>query len=162
MRMLRLALGVALLLAGPSAFAQEQGHIVLSTVAEQEITVTGENGVETVERVPASKVVPGNVVIYTITARNVSDDPVDKVVITDPIPKHMTYTAGTAEGMHTEVRFSADGGETYAFAADLQIIGEDGQPRRAVAEDYTHIRWHFTVSIEPDQDHSVQFRAKLN
>ncbi len=162
MRMLRLALGVALLLAGPSAFAQEQGHIVLSTVAEQEITVTDENGVETVERVPASKVVPGNAVIYTITARNISGDPVDKVVITDPIPEHMTYTAGTAEGMHTEVRFSTDGGETYAFAADLQVIGQDGLPRRAVAEDYTHIRWHFTVSLEPDHDHSVQFRAKLN
>lgn len=157
-----LALAIATLLLVHGAQARAQGHIELTTTTEQEIVFVDESNEEQIKRVPATKVLPGNEVIYTIRARNISDQPADRVVITDPIPQHMTYTPGTATGMHTEVRFSADGGESYSFAVDLIVIGEDGEPRPAVAEDYTHIQWRFQMSLEPGQDQMVQFRAKLN
>ena len=162
MRKLTLSLAIATLLLAHAGGAEAQGHIELSTLAEQEILIVDESGEEQTKRVAATKVLPGDEVIYTIRARNISDEPADRIVITDPIPQHMTYTPGTATGMHTEVRFSADGGESYAFAADLVVIDADGEPRAAVAEDYTHIRWHFQVSLGPGQDQTVQFRAKLN
>ena len=113
-------------------------------------------------RITAERVIPGEEVIYTISAQNEGADPAENVVITDPIPEHMTYVAGSAAGMSTEVRFSIDDGESWDTADALRVIDAQGVARRASAEDYTHIQWTFTRSLEPGEDGTVHFRATLN
>jgi uncharacterized repeat protein (TIGR01451 family) len=136
--------------------------VALTTTAEKEIEVKNEDGELERKRITAERVIPGEEVIYTISARNEGADPAENVVITDPIPEHMTYVAGSAAGMSTDVRFSIAGGESWDTADALRVIDAQGVAHRASAEDYTHIQWTFTRSLEPGEDGTVHFRATLN
>ena len=138
-----------------------EGKIELKAIAEVEIVIEKENGEIELRRVPAEKVVPGDDVIYTITATNVSDVPVDDVVVTDPIPEHMSYLHGTAIGDGTKVTFSVDSGRSFDQAANRRVRGKDGAPRTATPDDYTHIRWKFTQELPPGASRLVRFRARL-
>jgi uncharacterized repeat protein (TIGR01451 family) len=145
-----------------TAAALADGNIELKTVAEQEVRVVEEDGREVTKRVPAAKVVPGDVVIYTITARNVSDQPVDNVVISDPIPEHMTYVLGSAAGEGTEITYSVDGGKSFVSLEELEVTDDTGAPRKVEAKDYTNIRWKLVSSLAPSTSKSAHFRARLD
>jgi uncharacterized repeat protein (TIGR01451 family) len=155
------ALVMTLGLAGPAGGAPAQGSLQLKTIAEKEIRVLKPNGEAEVRRVPAGKVIPGDEVIYTIEAKNLTDTPVENVVITDPVPEHTAYVAGTANGSETTVTFSIDGGQRYDVPENLVVTQPDGTQRSALPSEYTHIRWEFTRAIDPGKTRLVRFRAKL-
>ena len=149
---------LAALLFAPTADAKQR-YVELDAKAELEVEVVDEDGEKTVKRVPAVKVMPGEIVVYTITARNVGDEPATRVVITDPVPEHMDYT-GSVTGEGASITFSIDGGKTYDVANALTIpVGGGEKP--APPEDYTHIRWTFNDALEPGSARSVEFRARL-
>ena len=137
------------------------GRIQLKSVAEVELEVEKPNGEVELRRAPAEKVVPGDDVIYTITATNVAGTAVGNVVITDPVPDHMDYRDGSAIGSDTEIAFSVDGGQSYGAPEALQVVEDDGTIRSATAQDYTHIRWKFTRDLPPGESRWVRFRARL-
>jgi uncharacterized repeat protein (TIGR01451 family) len=152
------------LFSAPQAWAQSK-HIELDAKVEREIEVVDENGQKTITREQAVTVMPGEVVVYTITARNVGEEPATNVVITDPIPEHMDYT-GSVQGDRTRITFSVDGGKTYDVATALMVpIGKgkaNGEGERpAKPEDYTHIRWQLNDALEPGSALSVEFHARL-
>jgi uncharacterized repeat protein (TIGR01451 family) len=137
----------------------KQKHVELEAKAELEVEVVNEDGEKTIQRVPAVKVMPGEIVVYTITAKNVGAEPATNVVITDPVPEHMDYT-GSVTGDGASITFSIDGGKTYDVANALTVpVGGGEKP--APPEDYTHIRWTFNDALEPGSTHSVEFRARL-
>ena len=70
-----------------------------------------EQGQKVKRLAPAGKVVPGNEVVWTITAVNVCKTPTDNVVIANPVPEHMTYVANSAMGTGTDIAYSLDGKE---------------------------------------------------
>jgi len=72
------------------AAAQDKGCILLKTVAEMEQPVTDAQGKQTTKLVPVEKVVPGNEVVYTVSATNVCNAAADHVVINNPVTQHMT------------------------------------------------------------------------
>jgi uncharacterized repeat protein (TIGR01451 family) len=159
MRIRNLAIAFALAaLFAPAAWAQKK-HVELDARVEREIEVVAENGEKTIKRVDAEKVMPGETVVYTITARNVGNEPATNVVITDPIPEHMDYT-GSVVGEGTAITFSIDGGKSYDVASALRVT-EGGADRPAKPEEYTHIRWKFNDALEPGSTRSVEFRARL-
>ena len=141
--------------------AQKQGNIELKAVAEIEIEVFTEEGKKEIKRVPAAKVVPGEEVIYTVFYTNVSRDKADNVLITNPIPEHMLYKAGSAVGEDAVITFSVDGGKTYDRPENLKVRDAAGKEFPAEASDYTHIRWVRRTSLLPDTESQVSFRAKL-
>lgn len=151
-------LALAALLFAPDVMAQTK-HVELDAKVEREVEIVDENGEKTIKRVHAEKVMPGETVVYTITARNVGDEPATNVVITDPIPKHMEYT-GSVTGDGTRITFSIDGGKTYDVASAL-MVSEGATKRPAKPEEYTHIRWRFNDALEPGSARSVEFRARL-
>jgi uncharacterized repeat protein (TIGR01451 family) len=140
---------------------QVHAVINLKNVAEVEITEVDSKGKQTVKRIPAGKVIPGTEVIYTITATNTGDQNADNITVTDPIPENTVYVEGSAFGSGTEITFSVDGGKTYDKPAKLSVPDATGTPRRATAEDYTHIRWKFQFSLKPGQEAPVWFRARV-
>lgn len=143
------------------AYAQEQGHLnVTTTVQKEQVTLT-DNGEREVQLVEATSVVPGDNVIYTITFRNVSEEPAENVVITNPVPDNLTYIDGSAFGPGTVIEFSVDGGQTYGAADELKVPNNGGV-RAARAEDFTHLRWVLQNDLAAGSQAFASFRAVLN
>ena len=142
------------------AVAQEKGHLnVTTTVQKQEVTVN-ESGDTEIRLVAASTVVPGESVVYTITFQNISDEPADNVVITNPISKELTYVDGSAFGPGSAVQFSTDDGQNFAAADDL-TVSEDGESRPAGPDDFTHIRWVMNNELAVGAQGTARFSAVL-
>ena len=135
--------------------------IELKTVAEIDKTEIDKSGTKIVKRIPAIKVIPGTEVIYTITATNSGDKAAENISVKDPIPKNMIYVEGSAFGSGTSITFSVDGGKTFDKPENLTVKDAKGKPRRAIASDYTHIRWILNFTLKPGDVAPVWFRAKL-
>ncbi len=143
-----------------AVFAQDGGYLEVNTVVQTEEAYTDEAGELRTRLVAAEKVVPGDEVIYTVTFKNVGDEPAENVVITNPISADLTYVAGSAFGASSSVQFSVDGGKNFAAAEDL-TVSEDDAARLATPEDYTHVRWLFSNDLAPGAQGVVRFRARL-
>jgi uncharacterized repeat protein (TIGR01451 family) len=156
-------IGAAAILAcsfGSQAFAQDQGCIVLKSVAEQEKEVVNAKGEKTKQLVAAAKIVPGMEVVWTITASNVCKVPSEKVTINNPVPEHMNYVADSAFGAGSDITYSLDG---QTFGAPTQLsVAENGAKRQARADEYRHIRWVFRSPLQPGASAVARFRAVLN
>ncbi|MEM9403961.1 MAG: hypothetical protein AAGA44_15935 [Pseudomonadota bacterium] len=141
--------------------AQAQSQLEIRTAVQKEDVVVAEDGTERVELIEADTVLPGEEVVYTVTYENSSDVAAENVVITNPLPAELTYVAGTADGEGASVQFSADGGVTFAQAAEL-TVSDNGGERRAGPDEFTHIRWVLVSALQPGQTGTATFRARLN
>jgi uncharacterized repeat protein (TIGR01451 family) len=141
--------------------AQEKGCILLKTVAEIEKITTDARGEKSTQLVPAEKIVPGDEVVYTVSATNICDQAAEHVVIDNPVPEHMKYVASTAIGPGTDVTFSIDGGFNFGKPDALKVTNTDGSERPAVAADYTNIRWVMRNPLKPGDVAFARFRAVL-
>jgi uncharacterized repeat protein (TIGR01451 family) len=151
---------MTLVLTGLSFSAVAAGHLDISTKVQKEEEFVNDAG-ETAKRlVAADVVVPGETVFYTITFRNVSDESADNVVITNPISTDLRYVEGSGFGPGTDIRFSVDGGKSFAPAAELFVV-EDGTKRPADARDYTHVRWVMKKNLAAGAQGSARFAAVL-
>ena len=155
------AVALVIALSAKIVLAQEQGHLLVKTVVQKEELTVEATGEQRLRLVDASTVVPGDEVIYTVTFSNVSDEPAENVVITNPLPAELTYIAGSAFGPGTDIVFSVDGGQTFAAANDLSVV-ENGVERAATAEDFTHIRWVMKTDLATGTQGVARFRARLN
>ncbi|MDH3973429.1 MAG: hypothetical protein OEV42_04030 [Deltaproteobacteria bacterium] len=155
---------LALILLLPiSTFAADPGSIELRSAAEVEMKTSNEKGETEIKRVNAEKaeVYPGDEVIFTTHYRHVGEKPADNVVITNPVPKHMTYVGKSAKGKDGLIRFSIDGGEKYDIPSRLKVKTADGGERVADPAEYTHVRWIFSADLKKGDAGHVSFRAKL-
>lgn len=141
-----------------AAFAQQQNCIELTTSAETEQEYVNEQGQKATRLAPAAKVVPGNEVIWTITAKNVCGKPAENIVIANPVPEHMTYVANSAMGVGTAITYSIDGKE-FSPAAALTVRDADGATRAARPDEYRHVHWTYTASFAPGATAFVRYRA---
>ena len=107
---------------------------------------------------PASRVIPGNEVIYVINYRNVGDQPLENVAITNPIPEQLVYV--DAAGAVPVTSVSVDDGAEYGALAALTVPGPDGQPRPATSADVTHLRWIVPL-LPAGADGAVSFEARV-
>ena len=72
-----------------AAGATTMGTIELRSEAEVEVSVTQDDGSLTTQRMPATRVIPGDEVIFTLHYRNYGTQPAEDVFITNPVPQHM-------------------------------------------------------------------------
>jgi len=153
-------IAMLLLAIGTTAIAQDQGHLNVRTVVQKEQVSVDEAGEAKTELVAADTVIPGEKVVYTITFRNIGDEPADNVIITNPISGDLLYVDGSAFGPGTDIQFSIDGGKTFANPSEL-VVTEDGVTRSAVATDFTHIRWVMQQELAVDAQGTARFSAIL-
>ncbi len=146
---------------GNASWAQQKGSIELKSTAEREIIVINDKGEKEKKVIKAEKVVPGDNVIYTIYYENISEDIVENVNVTNPIPEHMLYKVNTAFGADTLITFSVNDGKTYDVPENIMVIGEDGEDRPAGPSDYTNIRWTFQGNLMPGEIGNVSYKAIL-
>jgi uncharacterized repeat protein (TIGR01451 family) len=145
---------------GTQAFAQQKNCVELTTKAEIEQEIVDAKGQKTTQLVPASKVVPGVEVVWTVTAVNVCKQPSDAVTISNAVPQNMTYVANSATGPGADIAVSVDG-KTFAKAGELTITDASGI-RKARPDEYKHLRWSFKDSLQPGATSVAQYRAVLN
>ncbi len=153
--------GALLMLLATHTLAQDEGCILLKSVAEIEQVITDERGEKSARLVPVEKIVPGDEVIYTVSATNICDQAADNVVIDNPVPEHMNYVASSAIGPGTDVTFSIDGGFNFGKADTLKLANADGTQRQAQPHEYTNIRWVMRNPLKPGAVAFARFRAVL-
>ena len=153
----------ALLLLPATALAQQQGNIELKSKAEVEVATTNEKGEKRLKLmdVAKAKVLPGDRVVFTTTYKNLGKQAAEKVVISNPVPKHMEYVDRSAEGKGTTIEFSVDNGKIYGALDALFIIDAQGKKQKASASDCTDLRWTLNKPLPPNSAGSVSFKAKL-
>jgi uncharacterized repeat protein (TIGR01451 family) len=99
----------------------------------------------------AERVVPGDVLIYTVEVRNTGQYSVESAIVIQPIPKHTMYVADSAVGPGVDVDYSVDGGRSF----------HKPENQRATAAEYTHIRWRLLNRLKPKSIAFVRFRAQV-
>jgi len=153
-------LALSLLAASFTAAFADDGKLKLVSRSEKEV-VEVKDGKKNVTLAPAEKVVPGDVVVFTNHYKNAGSAPAEDVVISNPVPKHMTYLDGSAFGEAATITFSFDKGKTFNTPGKLVKI-EKGKKRTARAQEYTHIRWSFKNPIPAGTEGEIGFKARLN
>lgn len=135
--------------------------IELKSEAQMEQAYTDAQGKPATRLVALGKVVPGNEVVYTITAKNVCDKPAGNVVINNPVPEHMNYVMSSAMGVGTDITYSLDG-KSFAKLEALSVKNADGSTRAPRADEIKNIRWVYSAAINAGQSGFVRFRATVN
>lgn len=127
--------------------------------AKQEVIKTAPDGSTTREWVDIDRIVPGDTVVYIITAHNEGAEEVTGIVLDDPIPADTEFVSGSAVAPNAEIRFSADGGDSFDAAESLTLVEEDGTSRIATNRDYTHIRFALNYPVAPGDTARVHFKT---
>ena len=151
--------------AGPLAYAQARpasGNIELKNIAEVEIEVKGADGKVEKKREPVQKAIPGTVVFYTSTFKNISTKPAGNISINNPIPANTTLVSASTFGESMDISYSADGAKTWAAADKVKVKGTDGKERAAAVSEFTHIRWALRGELPPGKQGEAGFRVVVN
>lgn len=156
-----IALASSMFLFGTQASAAtSQGHLKVTSKVQKMIIVNNGDK-KTYKFVPATKVLPGEIIQYNTFFQNISNKPADNINIVNPIPKHTVYLPNSAQGKDTQSVFSVDGGKNYGTAGTLKVRGKDGKWHQAKPSDYTHIQWQYKGSLAPKAKQAVAFRVRL-
>lgn len=148
------------LLASSSVIAAKEGHLKVTSKV-QKMSVITKDGKKSYQFLPATKVLPGELVQYNTFYENIGNEAADNINIVNPIPKHLVYLPNSAQGKNTQIMFSVDGGKNYGKAGTLKVRGSDGKLYPAKPSNYTHIKWQYLGSLAPKTKQAVAFRARL-
>ncbi|MFA5517491.1 MAG: hypothetical protein WDA20_14530 [Desulfuromonadales bacterium] len=159
-KIIAVSLTILFLAVATPALAQDQ-PINITSSALVEKTVVNEKGEKELVRLPATKVLPGDEVIFVNAYVNGGKAPAENVVINNAIPENMIYVGETAKGENTIVTYSVDGGNTFGPLLELAVTIPDGMTRSAASIDVTHIRWVRTNPLAPGDKAEVEFTARL-
>ena len=148
---------IGVLLAG-GALAQDSVELT-SSVYKQVLVETDDGSTET-QLVAADNVLPGDRLVFRNTIRNISAEPAESIVITNPIEEELVYVAGSAEGEGMAIEFSVDGGQSFAAANALRVV-DNGIERPATTKDYTHVRWVMQTELAAGAEGTTSFAADV-
>lgn len=97
------------------------------------------------------QVQPGDVIRYTLSSENAGEQPAEKLVVTQPVPRQMVYRADSAKANGAKLTYSIDGGVTFSAQPMIEVKLPDGtvEQQPAPAARYTHIRWDYGESLQP-------------
>jgi uncharacterized repeat protein (TIGR01451 family) len=152
----------------PLLVQQQQQPVALTLSAELRQVRREANGQEQISWNPlpaTARVVPGNILRYTVTAQNNTSRNMRNLVVSQPIPEGMTYllqSAVAAKAAGATVDYSIDGGRTFTSKPTIRVR-ENGQvvERPAPAEAYTHVRWNFGEQLPANTRVVVSYQVRV-
>jgi uncharacterized repeat protein (TIGR01451 family) len=159
----RIGTTLTLLVLATSAYAQDKACVTLKTEAQLEQDYVDAQGKPAKRLVAPGKVVPGNEILWTITATNSCAKPAEKVVVENAVPEHMTYVVDTAmaTGSGAAITYSLNGRD-FVKQSELSVREADGKTRPARADEIKAIRWVLSAAIAPNATAAARYRAKVN
>ena len=146
------ATGLALTTA-PAFAAPAPGQVSLQGDVKLEKTVVA-NGASTHVLVTPQKVVPGDHLVFSTAYHNSGTSAVDHFIVTNPLPKGVSYAAEGSDASEVSV----DGGKSWGQLATQTVADGKGGKRAAQAGDVTHVRWTVAV-IAPGATGAVSYHA---
>ena len=87
--------------------------LTATQTVEREVVVLNADGSQTVTRIAADKVTPGDKVIYSLNYFNDEAEPAENIVLIMPIPAEVDYIEGSADFDGVNSAYSIDGGRTF-------------------------------------------------
>jgi hypothetical protein len=102
---------------------------------------------------------PATELVLSVEFTNTSEQVIDAVRITSPVPPDVRYVAGSATGPGSGVLFSVDQGQTFGQPDELTIVGTDGVARAAEPADYTHVRFVLDAPLDAGALGRARFRV---
>lgn len=151
----------ALLALGLAVAVPAMAAIELKSEAFREVDATDKQGKKIRKLEALTRAVPGQEILYILTYRNTGKEVASNVVVNNPLPKELTYVAGSATGKNTRFEVSVDGGKKFAVLEKLTIRQADGSLRPAIAADVTNLRWTVITPIKAGENGSVMYRTVL-
>jgi uncharacterized repeat protein (TIGR01451 family) len=144
---------------GAQAASQNTG-VSVTHIAEIETQVTLPDGKKEVRRMPAAKVEPGKVVVYTTRVQNAGKEPATQLSLVAPVPAHTTLVENASFG-EAATTYSIDQGKSFAPLAQL-VVDREGRQRPARSSDVTHLRWQPEKPLAPGAKLEMGFKVQVN
>lgn len=116
--------------------------------------VVKEDGKERHVLAPATKVLPGDLVVFTTQYRNTGAKPVENFVVNNPLPPAVRL----ADDGFGNFDVSVDGGRSFGKLAALAVADGKGATRPAQAADVTHLRW-VIAAIAPGTGGTLEYHG---
>jgi hypothetical protein len=154
---------VATWLAAASA-ASASPKLELKMSSAVQVVTPNENGEASVTYTPGDSAQPRDRVLYTIEYRNAGDETAKKVSMVGAISPNAAFVQVVDGGSAAEIRFSADGGKTFAtppFKFSTRDADGKSVTREATADDYTHIRFTLTGPVAPEASGHVGYLVQI-
>lgn len=126
----------------------------IETIAERRLSADGIG-----RFVAANQLQVGDEIYYTLRVRNVTDAPLDNVVVVRAIPRNTRYVEGSAIGPAATIAVSIDGGASFADPGSIELQVSPGTVRKAISDDYTHLRWHLRYPLAAGATALLRFRG---
>ena len=98
-------------------------------------------------------------VIVSVRFTNTTEQVLDSIRITTPVPPGLRYVARSASGPGSDALFSVDDGVSFGRPDELTLPLPDGGVRDADAADYTHVRWILRAPLDAGATGIARFRA---
>jgi len=121
----------------------------------------GETKLETAE-----SAAPGDLIEYHLDYANVSQDPLQGLVINGQIPQGTTYVGQSAfADFNHSLEVSIDGGETWTTEPVIrQVKQADGSVKDEVVppSEYTQIRWRLQDALQPESELALRYRVSVS
>jgi uncharacterized repeat protein (TIGR01451 family) len=102
-----------------------------------------------------ASVKPGDIIKYTVVAKNNSRCPLKNLILKQPIPKGTNYLKDSAMAIDgAELLFSIDGGKTFVAKP---MIGTEVAP----ANDYNYLRWKFIGKMPANAQVKTTYKLQV-
>lgn len=155
---------IAVATVAPAQMAAAASPVTLDNVAQVERISLDANGQEVValKAVAGEKVVPGDVIRYTLTFNNNGTEPASNLQAVNPVPAEIEFI----EANEDWAEISVDGGTVWGKLADMTVTetaADTGETsaRAAQARDVTHVRWTIKDAIVQGGKASVSYRGRI-
>jgi uncharacterized repeat protein (TIGR01451 family) len=128
-------------------------RVTLTLKADKQVMTENRMGFQPIAGKASVK--PGDIILYTVTAKNNSRCPLRNLVLKQPIPKGTKYVKDSATAINgAELLFSIDGGKTFSAKP---TIGKQVVP----ATDYNYLRWKFSGKMAADAQVKTAYKLQV-
>lgn len=133
------------------------GPLLVESSVLTEHKQAASDGTVKVSLARATRVVPGDKVVFVLSYRNTGTQPLSNIVLSNPLPQGIAYRAPSAGTPAPEL--SVDG-RTWGALPTLRVAGASGA-RAATANDVTHVRWRLPAPLPAGAKGQFSFQAVL-
>jgi uncharacterized repeat protein (TIGR01451 family) len=128
-------------------------RVTLTLKADKQVMTDNKMGFQPIAGKASVK--PGDIILYTVTAKNNSRCSLRNLVLKQPIPKGTKYVKDSAMAIDgAELLFSIDGGKTFSAKP---TIGKQVVP----ATDYNYLRWKFLGKMAANAQVKTTYKLQV-